>query len=124
MALADKYQSIVDLANQNGVSDLAVQEQDGVLHICGSASSDEVKQKLWDEYNRIDPDMRAGDLVMAIEVSGGSEIYHTVQAGDNLSKIASHYEGVTWQDIHQANSAAIKNPDRIFPGQKLLIPKK
>lgn len=124
MALADKYQSIVDLANQNGVSDLVVQEQDGVLHICGLAPSDEVKQKLWDEYNRLDPDMRAGDLVMAIEVSGGAETYYTVKAGDNLSRIASHYEGVTWQEIFEANSAGIKNPDRIFPGQKLLIPQK
>ncbi len=124
MALADKYQSIVDLANQNGVTELVVQEQDGVLHICGTASSEEIKQQLWDEYNRIDPDMRAGDLVMAIEVSGGSEVYYTVQSGDNLSRIASHYPGVTWNDIFEANSAGIKNPDRIFPGQKLLIPQK
>jgi nucleoid-associated protein YgaU len=123
MALTEKYQSLVDTANQQGVSDLSVQEQDNVLYVSGTAPSEEAKQKVWDEYTRIDPDMRAGDLVLNITVSGGGETYHTVQSGDSLSKIGKHY-GVGWQDIFEANRDQIKDPDLIHPGQKLRIPGK
>ncbi|MEO8042471.1 MAG: SH3 domain-containing protein, partial [Acidobacteriota bacterium] len=60
MSLQEKYQTILELANQNGTS-YELSEGDGVLHINGTAPSEEAKQQLWDEYNRIDPDYRAGD---------------------------------------------------------------
>jgi LysM repeat protein len=124
MAVQEKYQSLIDMANQNGVSNLQVSEDGDVLHVTGTAPSEEVKQKLWDEYNRIDPDMRSGDLVLNIEVGGGGggeEIY-TVKAGDSLSKIGHHF-GVSWQEIFEANKDEIKDPDKIFPGQQLRIPR-
>ena len=125
MATRDKYQSLIDLANQSGVSNLQVSEEGDVLHVSGTAPSEEVKQKLWDEYNRIDPDMRSGDLVMNIEVGGGGggEETYTVKAGDSLSKIGHHF-GVSWQEIFEANKDEIKDPDKIFPGQQLRIPRK
>src|SRR5919206_1359552 len=126
MAVRDKYQSLIDLANQNGVSDLQVSEEGDVLHVTGTAPSEEAKQKLWDEYQRIDPDMRSGDLVLNISVGGGQgggEETYTVKSGDTLSKIGQHH-GVSWQDIFEANKDTVKDPDKIFPGQKLRIPRK
>ena len=126
MAVREKYQSLIDMANQSGVSDLQVSEEGDVLHVTGTAPSEEVKQKLWDEYNRIDPDMRSGDLVMNIEVAGGGgggEETYTVKPGDSLSKIGHHF-GVSWQKIFEANKDQIKDPDKIFPGQTLRIPSK
>ena len=120
--LRDKYQSLIAMAESNGVADLNIQEQDNVLHIHGTAPSEAVKQQLWDEYNRLDPDMRSGDVVMNLEVAAGSEVFYTVVAGDSLSKIATKYPGVTWQKIFEANRDQIKNPDLIHPGQKLRIP--
>ena len=120
--LRDKYQSLIAMAEGNGVADLNIQEQDNVLHIHGTAPSEAVKQQLWDEYNRLDPDMRSGDVVMNLEVAAGSEVFYTVVAGDSLSKIATKYTGVTWQKIFEANRDQIKNPDLIHPGQKLRIP--
>ena len=120
--LRDKYQSLIAMAEGNGVADLNIQEQDNVLHIDGTAPSEAVKQQLWDEYNRLDPDMRSGDVVMNLEVAAGSEVSYTVVAGDSLSKIATKYPGVTWQKIFEANRDQIKNPDLIHPGQKLRIP--
>jgi nucleoid-associated protein YgaU len=120
--LRDKYQSLIAMAEGSGVSDLQIQEQDNVLHIHGTAPSEAVKQQLWDEYNRLDPDMRAGDVVLSLEVAAGSEVFYTVQSGDSLSKIATKYKGVTWQKIFEANRDQIKNPDLIHPGQKLRIP--
>ena len=129
MALTDKYQSLLDIANQSGVSGLQVSEDNGVLHVNGTAPSEQVKQRLWDEYGRIDPDMRAGDLVLNLEVGGGAaaggggggETY-TVQSGDTLSAIGKRY-GVPWREIFEANRGTIDNPDRIFPGQQLRIPR-
>jgi nucleoid-associated protein YgaU len=120
--LRDKYQSLIAMAEGSGVFDLQIQEQDNVLHIHGTAPSEAVKQQLWDEYNRLDPDMRAGDVVLSLEVAAGSEVFYTVQSGDSLSKIATKYKGVTWQKIFEANRDQIKNPDLIHPGQKLRIP--
>ena len=120
--LRDKYQSLIAMAEGSGVADLNIQEQDNVLHIHGTAPSEAVKQQLWDEYNRLDPDMRSGDVVMNLEVAAGSEVFYTVVAGDSLSKIATKYPGMTWQKIFEANRDQIKNPDLIHPGQKLRIP--
>ena len=68
-----------------------------------------------DEYNRLDPDMRSGDVVMNLEVAAGSEVFYTVAPGDSLSKIATKYQGLTWQKIFEANRDQIKNPDLIHP---------
>jgi nucleoid-associated protein YgaU len=125
MAVRDKYQSLIDLASQSGVSDLQVNEDGDVLHVTGTAPSEEAKQKIWDEYNRLDPDMRSGDLVLNLQVGGGGggETY-TVQSGDTLSKIGQHH-GVNWHEIYEANKDVIgDNPDKIRPGQVLHIPKK
>src|SRR5688572_7953607 len=110
------------MAEGGGVADLKNHEPDNVLHNHGTASSEAVKQQLRDEYNRLDPDMRSGDVVLNLEVAAGSEIFYTVAAGDSLSKIATKYPGVTWQKIFEANRDQIKNPDLIHPGQKLRIP--
>jgi LysM repeat protein len=125
MALSDKYQSLIGLAQQGGVSNLNVQEQEGVLRVTGTAPDEQTKQRLWDEYNRLDPDMRSGDLVLDIEVAqgGGEGETYTVRKGDTLSEIGSRH-GVAWREIFEANRDQLDDPDKIFPGQKLRIPKK
>jgi len=123
MSVQEKYQSILDLASQNGTT-YTLSEGDGVLHIDGSAPSEEAKQQLWDEYNRIDPDYRSGDLMLNISVgaaAGGGSNTYTVQAGDNLTKIGAKY-GITWNAIYEANRDIISDPDMIHPGQELKIP--
>lgn len=72
MALQDKYKELVDAANAAGVNNLQVREQDNVLYIDGTASSGEVKDNLWAIYNKIDPDFRAGDLVLNIDASAAA----------------------------------------------------
>lgn len=122
-ALQDKYSKLLAYANTSGVTDLAVAEQDNVLYVKGSAPAS-VKEALWNIYNEIDPDMRAGDLVLNIEVVEGAEEIYEVKAGDSLSKIASKYPaGITWQTIFEANKDIIKDPNLIQPGMKLKIPR-
>ena len=125
MSLQEKYQPILELANQNGTT-YNLSEAEGVLHIDGNAPSEEAKQQLWDKYNEIDPDYRSGDLMLNITVgadaaAGGGGHTYTVEAGDNLTKIGEKY-GLTWQQIFEANKDQISNPDLIHPGQELKIP--
>ena len=124
MSVQEKYQTLLEMANQNGTS-YTLSEADGVLHVDGTAPSAEAKQQLWDEYNRIDPDYRGGDLVLNIntggaEAGGGGNSY-TVEAGDSLSKIGQKY-GISWKAIYDANRDTIKDPDMIHPGQEIKIP--
>jgi nucleoid-associated protein YgaU len=122
MALQDKYAELVQAANTGGVSGLQVAEQNGVLYVTGTAPSSAVKDQLWGIYEKLDPEMRAGDLVLNISLAEGAEQEYEVQAGDNLSKIAKKYPGLTWQKIFEANKDKIKDPDMIQPGWKLKIP--
>lgn len=125
-SLRNKYQRLLDAANQQGVSNLKVREENNVMYIDGDAPSDAVKTQLWDVYNQIDPDYRAGDLVLNINSLGGSsaaEEEYEVVKGDSLSKIGAKY-GVPWKEIYEANRDKIKDPDLIQPGWKLKIPKK
>jgi hypothetical protein len=69
MALQDKYQQLINSATAMGVKNLQVREQDNVLYIDGEAPDGKAKDTLWDVYNQIDPDFRAGDLIMDINVS-------------------------------------------------------
>lgn len=121
MSLQEKYQSLIDMANSSGISNLRIEEADGFIKIEGSAPSAEVKQQLWDEYGRLDPDFRSGDLVLNIDAPEAAQNTYTVQSGDNLSKIGSKY-GVSWQQIFEANRDKLNDPDKIYPGQELTIP--
>lgn len=48
---------------------------------------------------------------------------HIVRQGETLAAIAQHYYGSQrWPRIYEANRRIVRDPDRIFPGQRLLIP--
>ena len=57
--------------------------------------------------------------------STATKIY-VVKSGDSLSKIARNEYGNAneWKRIFEANTDILKDPDKIFPGQKLKIPPK
>ena len=75
MALQSKYQQLITSAQQAGVADLQVREQNNILYIDGTAPSGAVKDQLWNVYNQIDPDFRSGDLILNINsnVTSGSQ---------------------------------------------------
>jgi nucleoid-associated protein YgaU len=62
---------------------------------------------------------------MGASVSGGqSQRTYTVQAGDTLSKISRQFYGNAnqYMKIFNANRDQLQDPDRIQPGQRLVIP--
>jgi len=54
----------------------------------------------------------------------GESRFYTVRSGDTLSKIAREFYGDAnaYMRIFEANRPMLKDPDAIFPGQKLRIP--
>ena len=73
MSLQDKYAALINAAQSQGTSNLAVREQNGVLYIDGEVGTGAIKDQLWNVYNQIDPDFRAGDLVLNINVSPNAQ---------------------------------------------------
>ena len=73
MALTDKYKELVDLARLN---DLSVSESGNVLKIGGIVPSADVKDKMWEIYQRIDPHFKSNDLILNVKtnVSNGSKV--------------------------------------------------
>jgi len=72
MALQQKYAELINAAKSGGVKNLQVKEQGNVLYINGEAPSGAVKDQLWATYGKIDPDFRAGDVVLDVNVSAPS----------------------------------------------------
>lgn len=87
MSLQSKYQVLIDTAKASGMTDLAIAEQDGVLYVQGTAPNADVKNKLWDIYNQIDPNFLSGDVVMNVDVSSavaGSQV-RVITESSNLN---------------------------------------
>lgn len=119
MALQEKYAPLVAAAQEAGVANLQVREQDNILYIDGDAASAEIKEALWQKYDEIDPEYRSGDLVLNINAPEAAE--YVVKPGDNLSKIGAKL-GKNWRDIYEANKDIIgSNPDHIQVGWKLKV---
>ena len=74
--------------------------------------------------------VQAGSAPDFSNVKGGSSStaatskVYVVVSGDSLSKIAQREYGNAnqWPRIYEANRDLLKDPDKIYPGQKLRIP--
>jgi uncharacterized protein YgiM (DUF1202 family) len=59
---------LLQTATTLGVANLAVAEKDGVLHVSGTANSTADYDALWALYDKIDPNMASGDLMMNVDI--------------------------------------------------------
>jgi len=124
MSLTTKYASVVSQAQALGVKNLQVQEAGGKLEISGTTEYQMQKDMVWDAIKKQagwEQEVQADIHVEKTDVWGVWE----VKAGDSLSKIAkSAYDNASeYMRIFEANRNILKDPNRIHPGQKLVIPK-
>ena len=120
----DKIQSHIQ-DNNPGVENLSVKVTDGVATISGEAESAAALEKA---------------ILMAGNIEGIKEVnadgvdapkseetveYYVIESGDTLWAIASKHlgNGSRYPEIFEANREVIQDPDLIFPGQKIRIPK-
>lgn len=107
-----------------GVEELKVEVENGVAKVSGKAKDQSAFEKA---------------ILMAGNVAGVSEVqaseleapeseetveYYEIKSGDTLWAIASKFlgNGSKYTEIFEANREVIKDPDKIYPGQKIRIP--
>ncbi len=124
MALADKYADVLGLAQQLGVKNGNWQEENGKIKMWGTTEYQLDANRIWDKIKE-HPGWEQ-EVVADIKAERG-DIYgvYEVRPGDSLSKIAKQTLGNAnrYNEIFQANTDQLKDPNRIQPGQKLKIPK-
>ena len=134
--LKQKYQSVLNTADQQHIQFHNLHVQDDKLFIRATAPSDEAKNKFWDQVKLVNPNL--DDITAEVNVDssraqaatagGGSQNTqtYTVKSGDTLSKISKQFYGDAneYMQIFYANRDKLNDPDKIQIGQELKIPNK
>jgi nucleoid-associated protein YgaU len=126
--LKAKYQSVLQVIQNQQVSVKNLHVQDNKLFIKGVAPSQEAANKVWDEIKRVNP--RADDITAdfpidtSMQRQAASVQTYKVKAGDTLSKISKQFYGSPneYMKIFEANKDKLSDPDKIQVGQELKIP--
>jgi nucleoid-associated protein YgaU len=134
-SLKQKYQSALRVIEQEDVRLQNLHVQDNKLFIRGTAPSEEVKNKVWDQIKLVNPNFDDVTADITVDNSraqgatvGGGESQnnqsYTVKSGDTLSKISKQFYGDSdeYMRIFYANRDKLKDPDKIQVGQNLVIP--
>lgn len=126
-----KYQSVLNLMSTLKVQLQNLHVQDGKLVIRGQAQTKDDVNKVWNQIKLVSKDYKL-DLMAEITYltdapapkATPAQRIHKVVVGDTLSKIAQTYYGKAsdYMKIFEANKDKLKDPDKIFPGQELIIP--
>lgn len=119
-----KYQEVLDLGQKLNIENGDVKEENGILHVSGTAKTQYEKNLLWDTIKAAGGESPS-DIVADIKVADTSVYHrHTVESGETLGKIAKQYfnDPMKYKTIFNANTDILKNPDLIHPGQELIIP--
>jgi hypothetical protein len=120
---AEKIKKHIEDPNP-GIDGLAVEYKNGTVFLSGQAASPEAMEKA---------------VLMAGNIKGVSEVnidglqappvqakveYYIIKKGDTLSAVAKQFYGKAndYPKIFEANREVIKDPNLIFPGQKIRIP--
>jgi nucleoid-associated protein YgaU len=110
-----------------GLSNLEVEFDDGIATISGDCDSAATKDLAV---------LIAGDVqgVRAVNADGlrapeptpveEKVTYHVVESGDTLGGISKKYYGKSskYMQIFEANRGLLSDPNKIYPGQRILIP--
>lgn len=121
------------LADNPGIENLGVAFQKGFVTLTGASSSWEAVEKAIlmagnvQGVGRVISNIEVTESVASapVELGGSGAVqYYEIKRGDTLSAIAKQFLGDAnaYPKIFEANREVIKDPNRIFPGQKIRIP--
>ena len=108
------------------VENLRISVEDDKATISGTAANQAEKEKIILAVGNVAGIATVDDqMTVAPQPAPEPEAtFYTVVSGDNLSKISKHHYGTSnkYMVIFEANKPMLKDPDKIYPGQVLMIP--
>jgi len=107
------------------IKNLKVEYKDEVVTLYGQCDSYATKEKAILLAGNVKGVSKVVDDYFTSPPKEEETEFYTVKKGDSLSKIAKAYYGnaMKYPVIFEANREVIKDPDLIYPGQVLRIPK-
>jgi hypothetical protein len=115
MSLAqDKYKQLTDAATAARLSNLLIDEQDGVLHISGDTTDPSVKDHLWNVYGQLDPNFQLGDVILDITTtvsSGTKATVTTNQSNLNIRKGPGTDQEIVGKAAHGETVTIMSQPN-------------
>tara|TARA_R110000782_G_scaffold77015_1_gene152966 strand:+ start:1105 stop:1551 length:447 start_codon:yes stop_codon:yes gene_type:complete len=125
---ADKIKQDLEIKT-SGLSNLEVTFDDGVVTLCGDCKNSAVR----DSAILIAGNTKGVEKVIADELKAPAPPpekaepvaeYYEIVSGDTLGGIAKQFYGKSskYTLIFEANRDIIKDPNKIYPGQKIRIP--
>ena len=98
--------------------------KDDTIIISGKVKNQEAKEKLVLALGNVGGIAKVNAQGIVVSKEAPEAKFYTVKKGDTLGKIAkAHYgDAKKYKQIFEANTPMLKNPNRIYPGQKLRIP--
>ena len=110
-----------------GVENLSITVENGVANIQGVAANAAALEKAVLMAGNIQGihSVTSDASINNGETLGSDETFYVIQKGDTLWKIAekAYGNGAKYTAIVEANKEVIKDADKIFPGQKIRLPK-
>lgn len=108
-----------------GVNELKITVEDDIATVSGKAKDKSAWEKAILMAGNVFgiSEVKADELEMEDD-SAPAAVYYTIVKGDTLWAIATEHlgSGAKYPEIFEANREVIKDPDLIFPGQKIRIP--
>ena len=114
-------ETIRDLKLQ--VDNLKIEIEGEMATIWGKAHDQSTREKVILVVGNVEGISQVDDN-MDVENKEPEAVFHTVETGDTLSKIAKQHYGNAnrYNEIFEANKPMLSHPDKIYPGQVLRIP--
>jgi len=126
-ALQDRQKALalVKLVQDMGfkVDELGVRVDGDKTTLTGTVDSQEIREKIVLLIGNTEGTGSVDDQLQVSAPAPEAQYYEVVK-GDTLSHIAKHFYGNAnkYPVIFEANKPMLKDPDEIYPGQKLRIP--
>jgi nucleoid-associated protein YgaU len=126
----EKAEAIVKLMQRYGVSTelIQVSVDDDKVTVSGTTQSAGEKNKIIVIAGNVNGIAEVEDKIIVLEPEPVAveveKQFYTVKSGDYLSKISKRVYGdaMKYNIIFEANRPMLKHPDKIYPGQVLIIP--
>lgn len=121
-----KIESLRGIVGDLGIEvrDLDLAMLEDTVIVTGEVDAQADREKIILALGNVEGVAQVDDRIKVVTPEPEADFYE-VQRGDSLSKIAKKYYGnaMKYPVIFEANKPMLKDPDKIYPGQMLRIPK-